>query len=263
MVVTLENLSSNESILDHQRFKKGSRKGAFFKSLVLELVPEFDEGLSRRPPSPLHMGARSLGFGVGDGNPFLARYSVNLHIIEMKKLNGQNVTLRKPTAADVIWRVALGRDPDIERMFGKSKADIKPITQDAAEKWVNNSMNQPYVWIIEVDGKGVGEARLDRVDMNDLRANYAIGIYDPAMLGKGVGTEATLLVLQYAFHDVGLHRVGLRVVAFNERAIRSYQKAGFQIEGRERESCLVDGQRYDDVMMGLLASEFKGAFVEK
>jgi RimJ/RimL family protein N-acetyltransferase len=75
----------------------------------------------------------------------------------------------------------------------------------------------------------------------------------PALLGKGLGTEATRLVLRHAFNDLGLHRVGLRVLAYNHRAIRSYEKCGFVIEGREREAALVDGAWHDDVLMGALA----------
>jgi RimJ/RimL family protein N-acetyltransferase len=185
------------------------------------------------------------------------------HTVEMHKLTGPHVTLRKPMASDAVWRLALGQDPSIATMFGQSKASMKPLSQNDADAWARELVNHSHAWIIEVNGTGVGEVRLDRVDMTDRRASYAIGIYDPAMLGKGIGTEATLLVLQHAFQDLELHRVGLRVVAFNERAIRSYQKCGFQIEGRERESCLVDGKRYDDVMMGLLVSEFKVPFVER
>jgi RimJ/RimL family protein N-acetyltransferase len=53
-----------------------------------------------------------------------------------------------------------------------------------------------------------------------------------------------------------LHRVSVRVLAYNKRAIRSYQKCGFVIEGREREAGPVNGQWHDDVIMGLLDREF-------
>ena len=48
----------------------------------------------------------------------------------------------------------------------------------------------------------------------------------------------------------------LRVLAYNERAIRCYLSCGFVEEGRERESALVDGERYDDLIMGVLAHEY-------
>jgi RimJ/RimL family protein N-acetyltransferase len=65
-----------------------------------------------------------------------------------------------------------------------------------------------------------------------------------------------MLILDHAFHDLNLHRVGIRVLAYNTRAIRSYQRCGFLIEGREREAAFVNGQWHDDVIMGLLEHEF-------
>lgn len=98
--------------------------------------------------------------------------------------------------------------------------------------------------------------RLDNINRADRRANFAIGIFDPCRLGKGLGTAVIKRVLAYAFDELALHRVSLRVLAFNERAITAYLKSGFSIEGRERESALIDGEWHDDIMMGILAADF-------
>ena len=67
---------------------------------------------------------------------------------------------------------------------------------------------------------------------------FHISIGEPDAWGQGYGTEATGLMLWLAFERIGLHRVGLSVFSFNERAIRSYEKAGFRLEGRlARPSC--------------------------
>ena len=71
-----------------------------------------------------------------------------------------------------------------------------------------------------------------------------------------MGTEAARLVLGYAFDTLGLHRISVRVLARNRRAIRSYEKCGFRTEGRERETVFLKGQWEDDIMMGLLDREF-------
>jgi RimJ/RimL family protein N-acetyltransferase len=63
-------------------------------------------------------------------------------------------------------------------------------------------------------------------------------------------------MLELAFKRIGLHRVTLSVFSFNERAIRSYQKSGFRLEGRAREAILRDGQRFDELSMGMLATEW-------
>jgi RimJ/RimL family protein N-acetyltransferase len=129
------------------------------------------------------------------------------------------------------------------------------MTAEAAELWVQGLMGHDYAWIIEF-GSPIGHVRLDRVDLRDRRANLAIGIEDFARLGKGLGTETIELIQQYAFGELGLHRLSVRVVDYNHRAIRAYEKCGFVVEGREREAAFVDGQWHDDVMMGILDRDY-------
>jgi RimJ/RimL family protein N-acetyltransferase len=140
-------------------------------------------------------------------------------------------------------------------MYGGSLSDLRPMTEDAAKRWVQRLLGQDFAWIIEA-GSLIGEIRLDRVDLRDKRANLAIGIEDPNQLGKGLGSEAIALALGYAFNVLELHRVSVRVVDYNSRAIRAYLKCGFVIEGREREAALVDGSWHDDVMMAILDREY-------
>ncbi len=73
----------------------------------------------------------------------------------------------------------------------------------------------------------------------------------------GNGTEALRLALRYAFGDLGLHKVYLRVLDYNVRAIRAYEKCGFVREGIERESANVAGEWHDDVMIAILEPEYR------
>lgn len=70
------------------------------------------------------------------------------------------------------------------------------------------------------------------------------------------GTEATRLIVGYGFEQLGLYRISLTVFAFNPRARRVYEKAGFVEEGRMRQALKWDGERYDDIMMAILAPEW-------
>ncbi|MGF6175624.1 GNAT family N-acetyltransferase [Ensifer sp. 4252] len=173
-------------------------------------------------------------------------------------LHGHGFLLRRPRDSDVETRLALGRDPEIYRMFGGDASLARPYGQADAEAWLQHTIEHPAAWIIDRDGL-VGEVRLDNINKHDRRASYAIGILDPELLGKGLGTAVTKLVLAHAFGELALHRISLRVLAFNERAIASYLKCGFSVEGREREAALIDGAWHDDIMMGILAHEFSAA----
>jgi len=171
-------------------------------------------------------------------------------------LKGKNLQLRPASIDDVKARLALGNPAEIIEMFGINPSDVRPMTRDDAAEWVRKLIEHAHAWVIEIHDRLVGEIRLDHVDSHDQRASMAIGIYDPELIGKGLGSEAMLLLLHHAFTDLTLHRIGVRVLAYNHRAIRAYEKCGFVIEGREREAAFVNGAWHDDLLMGLLAHEF-------
>lgn len=85
----------------------------------------------------------------------------------------------------------------------------------------------------------------------------SIGIGEPDYWGKGYGTEAMKMVLRYAFTELNLHRVSLGVLGYNQRAIHSYEKAGFTREGIQRKALNREGQRWDVYYMGILRSEWE------
>jgi RimJ/RimL family protein N-acetyltransferase len=87
-------------------------------------------------------------------------------------------------------------------------------------------------------------------------AEFGITIGDPADRGQGFGTEATRLLLDYAFTVLGVRNVWLDTPAYNTAAIRAYEKAGFREIGRRRGARLLAGRRYDVVLMDCVVEEF-------
>lgn len=113
-----------------------------------------------------------------------------------------------------------------------------------------------FEWAVEFKGKCIGQARLT-INESDKRARYAVGLFDISQLGKGLGTEITRLVLDYAFNTLHLHRVDLRMLEYNKRAIACYRKCGFIQEGVEREGALIEDKWETDVMMSILEQEYR------
>lgn len=144
-------------------------------------------------------------------------------------------------------------------MFGGSAGTLSDMTREQASNWYRRLADHPCGWVIEVDGAFAGEARLDNINRQDQRARMAIGLFSDRSLGRGIGRAAVRLVLDQAFGEMGLHRVDLRVLSFNERAIRCYRACGFRHEGTERESAYVDGLRHDDWIMGILRPEYEAS----
>ena len=182
-------------------------------------------------------------------------------------LIGVSVVLRDAEPKDVAGRLALGFDPSIIHMFGvdplvaESIPALSTLTVASVEAWLNSIHNRPNSWIIDYQGQLLGDVHLHMspVDSVSSRAELAISLYDADKLGFGLGREAVRLVLTHAFDTLLLHRVGLRVVSYNERAIRCYLACGFVVEGRVREASSVAGERFDDLVMGIFASEFRNA----
>lgn len=171
-------------------------------------------------------------------------------------LTGKGVTLRVAEYGDVDARFALGQNVGILKMYGVAADASERYERKDAEDWIHFLVEHSHAWVIEHNGV-IGAVRLDNVDLEDRRATLAIGMVDADAMGKGYGTQAIRLVLGYAFATLDLHRVSLRVLAYNERAIRAYQKCGFLIEGRERETAYLDGKWHDDIIMGILENEFE------
>jgi RimJ/RimL family protein N-acetyltransferase len=109
----------------------------------------------------------------------------------------------------------------------------------------------------KADARLIGFIALFNINWNHGEAWVAIGIGEREYRGKGYGTDAMRLMLNYAFTELNLNRVTLVVFSYNPRAMRSYEKAGFVLEGRHRHCLHRDGQWWDEVFMGILREEWQ------
>lgn len=105
----------------------------------------------------------------------------------------------------------------------------------------------------------IGFVVLSNIKWASGTAELAIGIGDAAHRGKGYGQEAMRLILGFAFRELNLYRVGLRVMSYNVRAIHVYEKIGFTQEGALRGMVLREGVRHDLLLYGILRDEWLAA----
>lgn len=146
-------------------------------------------------------------------------------------------------------------DPESARLTGTHQT----FTRDAVDAFCASRADQDdrLDWAIEdaVTGEYAGGLAVNDVDADNETAGFRIDLVEKYR-GRGLGPEAIELMLRHLFEEVGVHRVGLEVYAFNPRAQRSYEKCGFVVEGRVRESLLWDGERVDTILMGLLKADW-------
>jgi RimJ/RimL family protein N-acetyltransferase len=113
----------------------------------------------------------------------------------------------------------------------------------------------PFAVHDAADGELVGVCTLDEIDHNFSRAEF--GIFLGQRRGTGIGADATRLALDWAFTLMGLHNVMLESYAFNDQAMRAYERAGFRVIGRRRNAVRALGRRWDSVLMDASADDFE------
>ncbi|HEY6202349.1 MAG TPA: GNAT family protein [Candidatus Limnocylindria bacterium] len=176
-------------------------------------------------------------------------------------LRGQRVTLRPMTQADAPHLVRWANDPDFA-WFQWGRRPGRFADNDAARKWMDViGENRGVVFAIEYEGRPIGQANYRDLRPKGKSAEVGIGIGEPALWGKGLGREALGLLVRHLVDDLGVHRVSLSVLAYNDRAIASYRAAGFEVEGVERDGVMTDkGHFADDVKMAYVVGRTRPAF---
>ncbi len=151
---------------------------------------------------------------------------------------------------DTGWQRFLDSDPP--RLFSVKK--YKEWMEKGLEREGSNEM---MLAIRRLDDEAlIGFIGLFNLFQQHGDTLVAIAIGERKYWSKGYGTDAMRVMLQYAFDELNLRRVGLIVFEYNPRAIRSYEKAGFKPEGRVRGAMLRDGQHWDFLYMGILREEW-------
>jgi RimJ/RimL family protein N-acetyltransferase len=102
----------------------------------------------------------------------------------------------------------------------------------------------------------IGRVGIYVINYQHRRASFGILIGEKDCWGKGYGTEATRLTLDYGFRLLGLHNIMLSVSSANTAAIKAYTRAGFQVIGARREWRREGDHMLDNIFMDCLATDF-------
>ncbi len=135
-----------------------------------------------------------------------------------------------------------------------------PMTLEAETTWYETMTASPSIIMFTIyersSSNPIGNVSLSGIDYRNGSAEFGIAIGEKSARGKGYGTEATQLTLDYAFTALGLNNILLTVYEFNLAAKRVYEKAGFRVMGRRRKSKFMGGQYWDEIYMDCVADEF-------
>jgi len=175
-----------------------------------------------------------------------------------KLFTGQLVRLCAPRPEDTAEMALWSEDSDYLRRVDTDYARPRTIAQAGEQIPFSLPNNAVYFHIRTLaEDQLVGFIVLHSIEWNNGTAVVSLGIGRAENQNRGYGTDALRLVLNYAFYELNLYRVGLDVIGDNERAIHVYEQVGFKLEGTVRGAVHRDGKRVDRIYMGILAEEYK------
>ena len=164
-------------------------------------------------------------------------------------LPGSLVTLRPITVDDVPELVRIRSTPEVYARWGGGEDLTATVTE-------NLSAVDYHTLVVVHDGRVVGAIQWGEEDDPEYRhANIDIFL-DPAVHGRGLGTDAVRTLARHLITEHGHHRLVIDPAADNTAAIRSYGKVGFRPVGiMRRYERAPDGTWHDGLLMDLLAEE--------
>ncbi|MEG1008538.1 MAG: GNAT family protein [Clostridia bacterium] len=173
-------------------------------------------------------------------------------------LFGNKVELREITLEDTNNIIRWRNNIKVKKNFCVQE----DFTIERHTNWYNTYiLSGKAIQFIIVDkdnNKDVGSVYLRDIDYKNKKAEFGIFIGDDLCRGKGLGTECAEIIIQYAFEKLKIHKVFLRVFEDNVNAIKSYQNAGFNVEGNFKDDICVNENEYRNmVFMGIINSERK------
>ncbi len=174
------------------------------------------------------------------------------------KLTGEKCFLSPINPDDLEIYTAWVNDPDIAiNLELAHKVISHPLEREALERLSRDG--QTFAVVESQTQELLGNCGYDHVDMINRAAGVGIFIGRKDLWGRGYGTEAMMLLLEFGFSYLNLTNIMLRTYAFNTRALRCYEKCGFTVMGRRRKARLVGGTAYDVIYMDITAEEFSGS----
>ena len=164
------------------------------------------------------------------------------------RISGGLINLRPVSDEDLPWRVEWLNDVETVRLFTGLPPD-RAYDMFDAERWRQSAETDPLalVWAIETKGcRHIGDVDIHDICRSEGRSRMTILIGNRDYWGRGFGADAVNTILKYAFNELGLSAVNLRVCDFNRRAIRCYEKCGFE---QTESTARIPGWQPGDIFM--------------
>jgi RimJ/RimL family protein N-acetyltransferase len=184
------------------------------------------------------------------------------HIVFVDHKNSRSI-LAVPGKSHITLLTRWVNDPDIRQFLLR----FSPLMLQGEEAWLSrmsegltgrNAFTDMMLLIIEKQtNHPIGTIGLHQVDWKNRHALTGTLIGEKKLWGKGLGTDAKMLLLNWAFNELGLNSIESHVIEFNKRSAAYSIKCGYKEAGRLHQRHFRDGTYHDDILLEVLADEWR------
>lgn len=178
----------------------------------------------------------------------------------MPRIWGKNIVLREYSMEDLSSIRKWVNNPDVVDTL--SDYFLFPQSEEQTASWLRKRLDGPsdhnsaQFIIADVNSdKYLGQIDIQTIDWKNRSARIAI-VLGTESRNRGYGTDAIKTLVSYCFEEMNLNRIDLTVKDYNKNAIRCYEKCGFIVEGRMRETFYFRGKYRDHFVMAILKNEW-------
>jgi RimJ/RimL family protein N-acetyltransferase len=172
-------------------------------------------------------------------------------------LKGKRVYLRPPTKEDIPLFLRWMNNQEVTQYLGSHLPLVEADEIEFLER-LHKNKNENIVFVI-VDAKNhkpIGTMGVHGINWKDRRGTTGAVIGEKAYWGKGYGSEAKMLLLNYLFNTLNLYKVCSLVLAFNKRSQAYSEKCGYKVEGVLKRHLFKNGRYHDEVHMAVFKKDW-------
>jgi RimJ/RimL family protein N-acetyltransferase len=175
---------------------------------------------------------------------------------EIRFLVGKRIFMRPILPQDLPYFVIWINDRETKELLGS----YLPVTIKQEAQWIESLSEKDHtdiqLAIMTTDGNLIGSMGIHRIDWKNRTASTGAFIGDKNYWDKGYGTEAKMLLLDYAFNTLNLRKIYSSALEYNKRSIAYQMKCGYKIEGRRIQQQYKKGRYWDEVLTAVFKKDW-------
>ncbi len=172
-------------------------------------------------------------------------------------IEGKTVILRQMEESDMSCYYEMINDPFI---YSKVVGWSFPVSKLEQSEWFSRAIhdkdNRRFTIVLKETGLPVGMVTLSNIDWQNRSAFHGIKLHSSCPKGKGIGTDAVMTLMKYAFDEVNLNRLDGCWISDNIASEKLYLKCGWRIEGVKKDAIYRNGSYHDLKIVGITRSEY-------